>query len=206
MTQASTQRSTIILRTISLSFFAISLGLLAWVGATLYLGKSPTGEKALIGGAFTATTHRGEQVSDKDFLGKYSLVYFGYTFCPDVCPGELQIISAAMDLSGETAKKITPLFFSVDPTRDTPEVLADYVPHFHDDMVGLTGTKEQMAKAAKTYRVYYAKAPDDAVPGGYLMDHSSLIYLMDPRGEYVRHFNYGTMPEEIAAALQEIIQ
>lgn len=206
MTETKPQRSTSILKVISLSFFAISLALLAWVGATLYMGKSPTSEKALVGGAFTATDHRGNQVTEKDFLGKYSLVYFGYTFCPDVCPGELQIISAAMDLAGDAAQKITPLFFSVDPARDTPEVLADYVPHFHDDMIGLTGTPEEMANAAKVYRVYFAKAPDDAVPGGYLMDHSSLIYLMDPEGDYVRHFNYGTPPEEIAASLKKIIE
>jgi protein SCO1/2 len=197
------------LRLLAFSFLAAGLALLAWVGVALYQGTSPLGSSdapsALVGGDFTATDHTGRRVTQADFRGRYMLVYFGFTFCPDICPGELQIIGATMDLLGPAAAKVTPVFVTVDPERDTPEVLADYVPHFHDRMVGLTGSVDEVGALARAWRVYYRKVEDENMPGGYTMDHSSIIYLMDPDGRFVRHFNHGTPPEDIAAALKEIL-
>lgn len=165
---------------------------------------------ASIGGPFELVNQDGETVTQEDFAGKYMLTYFGYTFCPDVCPTELQVMGTALDLMPEDiANEITPVFFTVDPERDTVEAIAQYVPYFHERMVGLTGTVEQTTAAAKTFRVYYAKS----IPEGetedtdaYLMDHSSFVYLMDRDGQFVRHFNYGTSPEDMAKGVTEAVK
>ncbi len=154
--------------------------------------------KALIGGAFSLTAHTGQRMSDKDFRGKYMLVYFGYTFCPDICPAELQVMSAALDTLGKRADKITPVFITIDPERDDVKQMAQYMEHFHKSFVGLTGTVQEIKNAAKKYRIYFAKVKDKSSSAGYLMDHSSLIYLMNDKGEYVTHFTYGTSPDKIA--------
>ena len=165
-------------------------------------GPVRTSGKALVGGAFTLTDHTGKRVTEKDFLGKYMLVYFGYTYCPDVCPGELQVVAAALDELGAQADQIQPVFITVDPERDTVAQMASYVPSFHDRLVGLTGSSEEIAAAAKAYRVYYAKV-DDPDSTEYLMDHSSIVYLMNPSGEYVAHFPYGTKPKDMATKLAQ---
>lgn len=197
------------LKLLAIAFLAAGLGLLGWVGYTLFQGKAPAGAALepsdLLGGAFTAENHLGEPVSEQTFRGKYMLMYFGFTFCPDVCPGELQIIGAAMDMLGEDSERITPVFVSIDPERDRPEVLADYVPHFHDRMIGLTGTPEQIAGLARAWKVYYSRVEDENMPGGYVMDHSSIIYLMDPDGRFLKHFPHGTPPEDIAAGIRAIL-
>lgn len=162
--------------------------------------------KALVGGPFTLTDHTGRRVSEKTFLGKYMLVYFGYTYCPDVCPTELQVISAALDQLGDKAKKIQPVFVTVDPERDDVKQMAQYVDHFHPSLIGLTGSAQDIKTVAKSYRVYFARIKNDGSSSEYLMDHSSLIYLMGPKGNYVTHFTYGTAPEKIAAKLAEIMQ
>ena len=157
---------------------------------------------ALVGGPFTLTDHTGKEVTEKDFRGKYTLIYFGYTYCPDVCPGELQLVAAALDQLGDKAEKIQPVFITVDPERDTVDQMAVYVPQFHDRLIGLTGTTKQVAAAAKAYRVYYAKV-DDPEATEYLMDHSSILYLMGPDGAYVGHFTYGLKPDELAAKISQ---
>lgn len=159
--------------------------------------------RALIGGEFTLTNHRGETMTDKDFLGKHMLVYFGYTYCPDVCPMDLQIMADAMnELDSETAAKINPVFVSVDPERDTVKVMAEYVSFFHKDMVGLTGTVEQVDTIKKAYRVYAAKADDSA---DYLVDHTSYTYLMDENGVLAKHFQHGEDPTEMAKTITAIV-
>ncbi len=163
-------------------------------------GQVNTTGAALIGGPFALTDHTGKQVTEKDFHGKFSLIYFGYTYCPDVCPGELQLVVAALDQLGDKAEQIQPVFITVDPERDTVEQMAVYVPQFHDRLIGLTGSVEQVAAAAKAYRVYYAKV-DDPDATEYLMDHSSILYLMGPDGTYVGHFTYGTKPDVLAEKL-----
>jgi len=156
----------------------------------------------LIGGAFELTDHTGKQVTDQDYRGKFMLVYFGFTYCPDICPTELQNIAGALDIIGEKRRKqITPLFVTIDPERDTRELMASYVENFHPDIVGLVGTVEQIKKMGRTYRVYFKKVVDKDSPDGYTMDHSALVFLMDKQGRYVRHFSYGTTPQKMADGL-----
>lgn len=155
-----------------------------------------------IGGAFTLTDHHGKTVSDADYRGRYLLIFFGYTFCPDVCPTELQTVAVALDSLGEAARQVQPLFISVDPQRDTPSHLATFVSQFHPQIVGLTGTPEQIAAVARAYRAYYAKAPGSD-PEHYLMDHSAFLYLMAPDGRFLTVFRNGTPPETLAADLRQ---
>ena len=155
-----------------------------------------------IGGPFTLTDQDGKTVTDADYRGKYLLIYFGYTYCPDVCPTELGTMARAMDLLGRQADKVQPMFISVDPERDTVAHLKDYVGLFHPNLVGLTGTPEQVKAAAKAYRVYYAKAPQEGgKPGDYLMDHSSFLYLMGPDGRFLGVYPAGTTADRVAQDL-----
>lgn len=168
------------------------------------VGQQVTG-KALIGGAFTLTDNSGKRVTDQDFHGKYTLVFFGFTSCPDICPAGLQLIAGALVKLGTKAQRITPIFISVDPQRDTPEKLAAYVKNFDPRLVGLTGTPEEIAAVAKAYKVYYAKVPSKERPDDYTMDHTSIIYVMDPKGEFVTHFTPSTSVDDMAAKLDKIL-
>jgi cytochrome oxidase Cu insertion factor (SCO1/SenC/PrrC family) len=162
--------------------------------------------KALVGGPFRLTDQHGKTVSDTDFRGKYMLVVFGYTFCPDVCPAELQVVTAALAALGPKAERIQPVFITIDPERDTVEQLAVYAGNFHPRLVLLTGSSAAIADVAKAYRVYYAKAEGSASAGrDYLMDHSSIIYLMGPDGQFVRHFTYTTDAAALAQQLRQSI-
>jgi len=161
--------------------------------------------KADVGGPFTLTDHTGRRVTDKDFRGKYMLVYFGFTYCPDVCPSGLQVISAALDQIGSKADEITPIFISVDPERDTPEQLALYVSSFHPRLVGLTGTPEEIQNVAKAYRVYYRKVKDEKSSADYTVDHTSIIYLMGPNGEFIAHFTHATPVSVMAEKLEKVL-
>lgn len=185
--------------------FSIGMGIALFLRYDAQQGFVQSG-KALIGGEFSLTNHKGEPVTDKDFRGKYMLVSFGYTFCPDICPAELQLMTDAMEKLGEKQSEVTPVFVTIDPARDTVEQMRDYVSNFHPRMVGLTGTADQIKQAAEAYRVFYAKAetekPDDQY---YLMDHSTFIYLMDRNGEYLRHFPYGTNADDLATAISEAV-
>jgi protein SCO1/2 len=156
---------------------------------------------ALVGGPFTLTDHRGLRVTEKEFRGRHMLVFFGFTFCPDVCPTALQVSSAALDKLGAKADRITPVFISVDGERDTPEQLASYVSSFHPRLVGLSGSAQEIAAVAKAYRVYYRKVTDDRSAAGYTIDHSSIIYLMGPDGKFITHFTHTTSVDALAAAL-----
>lgn len=160
---------------------------------------------ALVGGPFSLTDQNGRRVTEKDFLGKYMLVFFGYTYCPDVCPTELQVMTAALDQMGPEADRIQPVFVSIDPQRDTPEVLRSYVANFGPRLIGLTGTAEEIGVMAKAYRVYYAKSGNDPSATDYLMDHSSIIYLMGPDGRFVKHMPYTTDAAKLAAELKEML-
>lgn len=153
-----------------------------------------------LGGPFTLVDHTGRTVTERDFAGRVLLVYFGYTYCPDVCPTELGTMVAAIDAMGAAGERVTPVFITIDPERDTQAGIADYVSRFHPRMVGLTGTSEQIAQAARAYRVYYAKVqPRDTTE--YLMDHSSFIYLVGPDGRVRSLFRPETAPEAMAAAV-----
>lgn len=160
---------------------------------------------ALVGGPFSLTDQNGKRVTEKDFLGRYALVFFGYTYCPDICPTELQVMMAALDQLGPEAAQIQPVFVSIDPERDTPAVLKAYVENFGPSLMGLTGTAEEVAAMAKAYRVYYAKAGDAPSGTDYLMDHSSIIYLMGPDGRFVKHVPYTTDAAKLAQALKDAL-
>ncbi|MBX3445722.1 MAG: SCO family protein [Parvibaculaceae bacterium] len=159
-------------------------------------GSAPAA--ASVGGPFTLVNHEGETVTEADFRGRYMLLYFGFTFCPDVCPTELGAMAAAIKALGEKGEQVTPVLITVDPERDTPEVMARYVALFHPRLVGLTGTPEQIDAAAKAWHVFYRKAEDESSSAGYTMDHSSIVFLMGPDGEYLKLFRPHTSPEEMA--------
>ncbi|KAA5804086.1 SCO family protein [Alkalicaulis satelles] len=165
--------------------------------------------EAQIGGSFTLVNHHGETVTDADFAGRAMLIYFGFTYCPDVCPASLQVMGAAMDQLSEAERAhIQPILISVDPERDTPELLAQYVtaPAFPEGLVGLTGSLEQVRNAARAYRVFFARVEDDGVSSDYTVDHSSILYLMDREGRFVELFPHGTAPAVIAARLQAFLE
>lgn len=166
--------------------------------------KAPSGILANveIGGPFTLTDHTGRQVTERDYLGGFTLVFFGYTFCPDVCPTVLGDIALALDELGDDAVAVTPLMISIDSERDTPAILAEYVPLFHERLIGLSGTTEQIKQVAAAYRVFYRRAEDPNYTY-YLMDHTSFVYLLDPAGKVVSLFRYGTSPDEMAAIIRQ---
>lgn len=161
--------------------------------------------KALVGGPFTLVDDTGKRVTDKDYRGRYMLVFFGFTSCPDICPAGLQLISAALDKLGPKADRVTPIFISVDPERDTPQKLATYVKNFNPHLVGLTGTPEEIAAVAKAYKVFYQKVANQSSPADYGMDHTSIIYLMDPDGEFVTHFTPTTTVDAMTAKLDGLL-
>jgi protein SCO1/2 len=158
-----------------------------------------------IGGPFTLTDQNGKRVTDQDLRGKPTIIYFGYAYCPDVCPTSLLLMQTAVDQLGpQAAAKVNQVFITVDPERDTQSALKEYVAQFGPTMVGLSGTAEQTAAVAKAFRVYYQKVPGkDGAP--YLMDHSSIFYMMDRDFRFVKHFTHQSKAEDIAAALKPLL-
>ncbi|KAF5181058.1 SCO1, mitochondrial-like protein [Thalictrum thalictroides] len=155
--------------------------------ASTAVKQGPSVGKAAIGGPFNLIDHNGKSVTEQDFRGKWTLVYFGFTHCPDICPDELLKLAAAIDkIKEKTRIEIVPVFISVDPERDTVEQVHDYVKEFHPNLVGLTGSADEVKKVARAYRVYYMKTEEEG--SDYLVDHSIIMYLMDPNMEYVKFF------------------
>lgn len=152
---------------------------------------------ATIGGEFELINEAGETVRWSDFAGQYRIVYFGYAYCPDVCPTDMQRTIQGFNQFAETdpeaAARIQPIFITIDPERDTPEVVGEFANAFSEDLIGLTGSPEQIAAAAKAFAVYYSRG-EDAPGGGYLMDHSAIAYLFGPDGEPIT-----TLPKEQGA-------
>ena len=180
--------------------------------AALIVTRAPTGPEvattgtALIGGPFTLVGRDGKIVTDRAFRGKYMLVFFGFTHCPDICPAELQVMAAALDELGRKANDIIPIFITLDPERDTPPVVTGYVMNFSPRFVGLTGSPEQIAEAAKAYRVTYSKFQEEgAKPDDYTIDHVALVYLMGKNGEYLTHFAYGTPVAKLTETLRRYL-
>jgi cytochrome oxidase Cu insertion factor (SCO1/SenC/PrrC family) len=197
-------------RAMSLSkIFGIVTLLLAVLlgGYTLLTTKTiPMGQgEALVGGPFTMVNQRGETVTDKTYLGKPMLVFFGFTYCPDICPTELQIIAQSLTDLGDAGKDIQPIFVTVDPARDTPEVIGQYVANFGDRFIGLTGSESQVAEMASAYRVYYSKQDNAKDPANYLMDHSAIIYLMGRDGKFLKHFSYTTDARKLTEGLKQAL-
>ena len=169
-------------------------------------GKVQVSGKPLVGGPFSLIDQTGKHVTDKDFLGKYMLVFFGFTNCPDICPAGLQIMSAALEKLGHRADDVVPIFITLDPERDTPQKLAAYVKNFSPRLVALTGSPSDIAATAKAYRVFYQKVPDENDPTHYSIDHSSIFYLMGKDGSLlapIPHTNdVDVFTEAVAKALQ----
>ncbi len=163
---------------------------------------APLAASVSIGGPFSLTDGAGKTVTDADFRGKWMLVYFGYTHCPDACPTALADIASAMDkLPPAGRDAIVPVFVTVDPARDTPTVMRDYSTAFGPSFVGLTGSPAAISGAERAYRVYAAK--HDLANGDYVMDHSSIIYVMDPKGRFITDFTRSD-PAAMAAKLQQL--
>ena len=159
--------------------------------------------RGTVGGPFTLTDQNGQKSSDSEFRGKLMIVYFGYTFCPDVCPADLMAITQALDALGAAAEGVQPVFITVDPERDTP-LLKDYVAAFHPSLVGLTGSAEEIRKVANSYKAYYRKVPSER-KGEYSIDHAGVIYLMGRDGEYLGFLPPQTAPGKLTEVLRKYL-
>lgn len=174
-----------------------------WLVSGGRIGQTETAD--LVGGPFALTDQRGATLSNADLEGRYMMVFFGYTYCPDFCPTTLTVVTQAMDLlEPELRDKVEPVFITIDPARDTQDALAEYAKHFHEKIHFLTGSEQQIAEVAKAYRVFYQKIESEEF-SDYLMDHSTITYLMGPDGRYVSHYSFDAEPDEIAADLTQRI-
>ncbi len=184
----------------------LALAALVLVGALWRLGDIAgqhsvetvvTGEQPRIGGPFALIDQDGATRTDQDFRGKYLLVFFGYTYCPDVCPTTLAVMKAALEMMGSRAERIVPIFITVDPKRDTPEKLKNYLSSFGPRFVGLTGDDKAIASVAKEYRVYYQIRPAEH-GADYTVDHSGVVYLMDATGRFIANYALDNSPDMMA--------
>jgi protein SCO1/2 len=197
----------------------ITLALAVVVGGALVLGgvffgtflqlrlsTQTTSRMAAIGGPFTLVATNGQNVSEQTFRGKWVLMYFGYTFCPDACPTALNNISVAMERLGPEAGKLQPVFVTVDPQRDTREVMADYLKSFDSRILGLTGTKNEIDKVIKEFHLFVSAEKSEGHGNDYYVSHSSYIYLIDPRGSFVDVIHGGAVGDDIAIWLRKEIR
>ncbi|MGH6942890.1 MAG: SCO family protein [Geminicoccaceae bacterium] len=198
---AETARSRLLVYGLASLLLVVAIGGVAWYlmpsqGTEAGQGRVP------IGGPFSLIDQHGKRVTNHDFAGRYMLIYFGYTYCPDICPLSLANMSQALDLMPpEEANRVVPIFITVDPKRDTVEQLADYAPLFHPRLVALTGTEQEIKDVARAYRVYFS-IHEDKDGGEYTVDHSSFIYLMGPDGKYRTHFGHSSTPDQIVAGIR----
>jgi len=172
-------------------------------------GAAPPLQGAAIGGPFTLTGHNGRRASDTNFRGKYLIVYFGFSHCPDVCPTDLLKIGQALRRFEKSdpgrAARVQPLFITIDPERDTPAVLAQYVAAFHPRLIGLTGTPQEIEGVARKYAIFYSKQPSEGA-SGYVMNHSRIAYLFGPKGEPIAILPHEEKAEAIAAELDRWVR
>ena len=186
---------------------AFLAGLVLMFGVIVYMtGRgvvSNVQQAAAIGGPFKLIDQDGKPLTDQDLKGKPFLVFFGFTHCPEVCPTKLFEISEILRKLGPDADKVNALFITVDPERDTPALMKDYLSNFDPHLRGATGDADALAKVAKAYRVFYAKVPLDG--GDYTMDHSAIVYLMDKEGHFVAPFNVKRTPDAAAADLRKYL-
>jgi cytochrome oxidase Cu insertion factor (SCO1/SenC/PrrC family) len=157
-----------------------------------------------IGGPFTLTDHTDRRRSDTEFRGKLLLIYFGYMFCPDICPTDLQAIAAAIEALGPAGDRVQPLFITIDPERDTPAQLASYVTAFHPRLIGLTGNAAEIENVARAYKVHFARV-EDTRSTSYVMDHSGFVYLTDADGKYQGFFPPSTSAQRMVEILRPLL-
>jgi len=190
--------------------------IMLFIGAALWLGfyishkmevslKTEETGNALIGGHFSLRDVNGNTVASERFLGRYMLVYFGYSFCPDICPTGLENMTEAMNILGDDGKKVQPIFITVDPKRDTESQLAVFMESFHPSFIALTGSESSVKQAMQAYRVYASPVKDKG-SAEYLVDHSSIVYLMGPDGKFITHFTHQTPGSEMAFKIREILK
>jgi protein SCO1/2 len=181
------------------SLFSVTF---AMVLVTTVLPMRATTSPVTIGGPFTLVAPDGTTVTEQTYRGKWLLVYFGFTFCPDTCPTTLLEIATALEKLGPEADRLQPLFITVDPLRDTPAVMGNYTQSFHPRIIGLTGTPQQIAAVAQEYGIYYAPHRTGPAAEDYVMDHGTYLYLMDPHGKFVRGFDADTPGDRLAEAVR----
>ena len=197
---------------LTLGALIVVAGIGYWLTAHLSGGEVTTGDNGepvvatgtpQIGGPFTLVNQDGQTVTQDSFGGKYLLIYFGFTYCPDVCPTDLAKMAAALDAMGDDAKKVQPIFITIDPDRDTPAQMKLYTAQFDPRLVGLTGTPAQIATAAQAYRAQYEKVKDPKAEGGYTMEHTPYIYFMSPDNKFLTFFvGTSVTPEDMAKAMK----
>jgi protein SCO1 len=190
-----------------LAWLAVALVVVAAIAIGVFTlrPQASAPEASTIGGPFNLVDQRGRPVDQRVLDGKWSAVFFGYTFCPDVCPTTLNAVADAMDKLGPAASQVRPLFITIDPARDTPAVVKQFAAAFGSRITGLTGTPEEIAKVAKEYHVYYAEHRTGPGPNDYSMDHSSILYLMDPKGGFVAPVGADQTGDEMAANLKKLM-
>lgn len=201
-------------RTIAIAATVVVLGLLGGV-YYMTIGSAPddqfaqcrtgkvAGGSSQIGGPFTLVSETGETVTDKDVIDKPTLIYFGYTFCPDVCPLDTMRNVEAVEILEEHGTMVKPVFISIDPERDTPQIVDEFTDNLHPRMLGLTGTPEQVQAASRAYRTFYEKqAPAEGAEEYYLVDHTTLTYLTLPEHGFVEFFDRALSPEQMADKVQ----
>jgi len=194
------------LRLLILASLALAVAGIVAAEALLIMSSRPrvtTSGTATIGGPFTLVATNGQNVTDRTYRGKWVLIYFGYTYCPDACPTALANISIALEKLGSETRNLQPLFVTVDPQRDTRDVMAEYLKSFDSRIIGLTGTKDQIDRVIKEYHLYVSRQKSDTDANNYLVSHSSYIYLMDPQGKFVNVIAGSDDGEEIAAWLRK---
>jgi protein SCO1/2 len=201
----STSRSVAITTLIVVAVLIADFGLVVFRNETESLApvRTTTTGTASIGGPFTLEATNGRTVSDETFRGKWRLMFFGYTFCPDVCPAALNNISVALEKLGADADKLQPLFITVDPHRDTRQVMAEYLKSFDPRIIGLSGSQDQIASVVKEYRVYAAAEKSTTGGEDYVVSHSAYLYLMDPQGEFVNVIQGAASGDDMAAWLRK---
>lgn len=188
-------------------FWVCTVLIFVLIGANMYhrQSRAPVASgNALIGGAFTLVDTEGKAVGDAVFRGRLMLVYFGFSHCPDICPTDLSRMTRVMEALGKDADRVAALFITVDPERDTPEVLTRYMQNFHPAIHALTGTRTQVDAALQAYRVFAEQMRDPALEG-YMMNHSSFTYLLDKEGRYITHFPSSASADAIVDAVRPLL-
>jgi protein SCO1/2 len=192
------------------ALLAVALGVIAWRLTPTPAPVARSSGTALVGGPFALIDQAGNAKASGDFRGRYMLIYFGFTTCPDICPTELTKIGAALSRleksDADKARQVQPIFITVDPERDTPAVVGQYVANFHPRLIGLTGSPEQIKAVLTAYRVYARKNIPKDEPQNYMMDHTSIIYLMGPDGLFIEHYSMADTAAQIAQSLQKVVQ
>lgn len=184
----------------------VAIALVCFIWLQLTIGSNQEADYPPFAVEFELTDHNGQVRTNDDFAGRWMLVFFGFANCPDICPTTLAEVAIVMDKLGTSASKIQPLFISIDPERDTPLQLGEFVPMFDSNIIGLTGTPGQIEQASKSFHVYYEKVEEASAPNGYTMGHSSQLLLFDPQGGFAASWTYGTPAEEILSDLNGLIK